>query len=228
MAAKVLIVEDEEGIASLVRDALQEAGIDCVHAGDGPAALTLVGSTCPDLVVLDLVLPGMDGLEVCRRLRGDTRTSHLPIIMVTGRAGEVDRVVGLELGADDYVVKPFSARELLARVKALLRRASPKTIAETKRVGLVELDEARHQLRVDGKQVELTATEFLILNALMSADGRVLGREQLRQAGSGATGGVRLQSRSVDVHMSHLRDKLGPEGRRLVTVKGVGYRFDDT
>jgi two-component system phosphate regulon response regulator PhoB len=223
----VLLVEDERDIADLVRYHVEKAGMRLVHAADGGAALRLARAERPDVALLDLMLPGLDGLEVCRQLRGDAATRRLPIIMLTARGEEVDRVVGLELGADDYVVKPFSPRELLARIRAVLRRVEgPEPPAAGRTAGSLHVDEARHAVTVDGRSVELTAKEFGLLAALMRADGRVLGREQLLETVWGYANAVEIESRTVDVHVRRLRAKLGDEARRIVTVKAVGYRFD--
>jgi two-component system phosphate regulon response regulator PhoB len=223
----VLLVEDERDIAELVRYHVEKAGMRFVHAADGGAALRIARAELPDVALLDLMLPGLDGLEVCRQLRRDAATRRLPIIMLTARGEEVDRVVGLELGADDYVVKPFSPRELLARIRAVLRRVEghgPEPAARA--AGGLRLDEARHAVTVDGRPVELTAKEFGLLAALVRADGRVLGREQLLETVWGYANAAEIESRTVDVHVRRLRAKLGAEARRIVTVKAVGYRFD--
>jgi DNA-binding response OmpR family regulator len=223
----VLLVEDERDIADLVRYHVEKAGMRFLHASDGGTALRLARAELPDVALLDLMLPGVDGLEVCRQLRRDTATRRLPIIMLTARAEEVDRVVGLELGADDYVVKPFSPRELLARIRAVLRRVDGHEPKSTGRVvGTLHVDEARHAVAVGGRPVELTAKEFGLLAALMRADGRVLGREQLLETVWGYANAAEIESRTVDVHVRRLRAKLGAEARRIVTVKAVGYRFD--
>ena len=227
MPVTVLLVEDERDIADLVRYHVEKAGMRLVHAADGGAALRLARAERPDVALLDLMLPGLDGLEVCRQLRGDAATRRLPIIMLTARGEEVDRVVGLELGADDYVVKPFSPRELLARIRAVLRRVEgPEPPATGRTAGALHVDEARHAVTVDGRPVELTAKEFGLLAALMRADGRVLGREQLLETVWGYANAAEIESRTVDVHVRRLRAKLGAEARRIVTVKAVGYRFD--
>jgi DNA-binding response OmpR family regulator len=223
----VLLVEDERDIADLVRYHVEKAGMRVVHAADGGTALRLARAELPDVVVLDLMLPGLDGLEVCRQLRREAATRRLPIIMLTARGEEVDRVVGLELGADDYVVKPFSPRELIARIRAVLRRSDGPVPEPTGRAtGELHVDEARHAVTVGGRPVELTAKEFGLLAALMRADGRVLGREQLLETVWGYGNAAEIESRTVDVHVRRLRAKLGPEARRIVTVKAVGYRFD--
>ncbi len=226
MAIKVLVVDDEKDIVELVRYHSAKAGFECVGAGDGLTALRLVRELQPDVVILDLMLPGLDGLQVCRRLREDPATARLPIIMLTAKAEEVDRILGLELGADDYVVKPFSPRELMARVRAVLRRTREPDGPPVKRIGALELDEGRHRVTVAGSPVELTAKEFALLRALVRANGRVLSREQLLNTAWGYAQAAEIESRTVDVHVRRLREKLGPEARRVVTVKGVGYRVD--
>ncbi len=226
MATKVLIVDDEKDLVDLVRYHLEKEGFDCLQASDGLTALRLVQEQRPGLLVLDLMLPGMDGLEICRQLRRDQMTASLPIIMLTAKAEEVDRVVGLEVGADDYMVKPFSPRELVARVKAVLRRMQASRALPMRQVGTLEVDEARHQVHVGGTPVPLTAKEFDLLCALMRVNGRVLSREQLLEAVWGYPDASEVESRTVDVHIQRLREKLTGEAGRIVTVKGVGYRFD--
>src|SRR5262245_17004625 len=226
MATRVLVVDDEKDILELVRYHAQKEGFECLPARDGATALRLAREHRPDVVILDLMLPGLDGLEVCRQLRQDPATRRLPIIMLTAKAEEVDRVVGLELGADDYVVKPFSPRELMARVRAVLRRVHEPGPGAVTRVGALALDEARHAVAVRDSPVELTAKEFALLVALVRAGGRVLSREQLLDTVWGYANAAEIESRTVDVHVRRLREKLGSEARRLVTVKGVGYRFD--
>jgi DNA-binding response OmpR family regulator len=223
----VLLVEDERDIADLVRYHVEKAGMRFLHAADGGTALRLARAEAPDVALLDLMLPGLDGLEVCRQLRRDAATRRLPIIMLTARAEEVDRVVGLELGADDYVVKPFSPRELVARIRAVVRRfEAAEASAERRVTGNLHVDEARHAVTVDGRPVDLTAKEFGLLAALMRVNGRVLSRDQLLETVWGYANAAEIESRTVDVHVRRLRAKLGPEARRIVTVKAVGYRFD--
>ena len=226
MATDVLVVEDEPDIRSLIVHHLEREGFRCRTAGSGGEALARVRSSAPDLIVLDLMLPGMDGLEVCRRLRGDAATAGLPIIMLTAKADEVDRIVGLELGADDYLAKPFSPKELVARVRAVLRRAQPGETTPVLSVGAVSLDSARHVVTVGGRAVELTPKEFDLLHALLAAAGRVLSREHLLNRVWGYARADEIESRTVDVHIRRLRAKLGAEERRIATIKGVGYRFD--
>ncbi len=226
MALKALIVDDEQAIVDLVRHHLEKEGMLCFEASDGDAALRLAREHRPDLMLLDLMLPGVDGLEICRLLRRDQSTASIAIIMLTAKAEEVDRIVGLEMGADDYVVKPFSPRELVARVKAVLRRGHAPSTDVLRRVGALEVDEAKRQVRVEGKRVELTVKEFDLLCALMQAKGRVLNREQILESVWGYANAVDIESRTVDVHIRRLREKLGQESERVVTVKGVGYSFE--
>jgi DNA-binding response OmpR family regulator len=226
VATTVLLVEDERDIAELVRFQLEKEGVRCVVASDGATGVRLARTERPDLVILDLMLPALDGLEVCRQLRRDPATQRLPIIILTARAEEVDRIVGLELGADDYVAKPFSPRELAARVRAVLRRVHEPSATAPRTAGALRLDEARRSVTVAGQAVALTAKEFDLLAALMRADGRVLSREQLLEAVWGYPHAAEIESRTVDVHVRRLREKLGPEAGRVVTVKAVGYRFD--
>jgi len=226
MAAMVLVVDDEKDLVELVKYHLEKEGLKCLEARDGETALQLAKERTPDLMVLDLMLPGVDGLEVCRKLRKDPKTSSIAIIMLTAKAEEVDRIVGLEMGADDYMVKPFSPRELVARVKAVLRRGQGQDMPSIKRVGTLEVDEGKHQVTVNGTVVELTVKEFDLLCALMRANGRVLNRDQILETVWGYSNAVDIESRTVDVHIRRLREKLGNEYTRIVTVKGVGYRFE--
>jgi phosphate regulon transcriptional regulator PhoB len=225
---QVLVVEDEPDIRDLIVLHLAREGFRCRTAGSGPDALSEVRAARPDLVVLDLMLPGLGGLEVCRRLRAERGTASLPIIMLTAKADEVDRVVGLELGADDYVVKPFSPKELVARVRAVLRRARPAAAvgAPVLRVGSLRLDPDRHLVTVGERSLTLTPKEFDLLQSLMESAGRVLSREQLLARVWGYVHAEEIESRTVDVHVRRLRAKLGGEGRRIATVTGVGYRLE--
>jgi DNA-binding response OmpR family regulator len=224
---RILVVEDESRIARLVRDYLEHAGFEVLVAGDGEVALASARRSRPDLVVLDLGLPGRDGLDVARTLR---QTSTVPIVMLTARGEEIDRVVGLELGADDYVVKPFSPKELVARVRAVLRRTDAARAggSEVLRVADVEVDVPRMRVSVGGRPVELTSTEFQLLAVLVREPGRVFTRGQLLDA----VHGVAFDSyeRAVDAHVKNIRRKLEPtpgRPRYLLTVHGVGYRFAD-
>ncbi|GJL59401.1 MAG: DNA-binding response regulator [Nitrospirales bacterium] len=226
MATTVLVVDDEKDLVELVKYHLEKEGLKCLEARDGETALQVARERTPDLMVLDLMLPGVDGLEVCRKLRKDPKTSSIAIIMLTAKAEEVDRIVGLEMGADDYMVKPFSPRELIARVKAVLRRGQGLDMPLIKRVGALQVDEGKHQVTVEGTVVELTVKEFDLLCALMRANGRVLSREQILETVWSYSNAVDIESRTVDVHIRRLREKLGREYTRIVTVKGVGYRFE--
>jgi phosphate regulon transcriptional regulator PhoB len=226
MAQDVLVVEDEPDIRDLVVHHLEREGFRCRTAATGTAALREVRARTPDLLVLDLMLPELGGLEVCRRLRADPATAAVPIIMLTAKADEVDRVVGLEMGADDYVAKPFSPKELVARVRAVLRRARPVAAARPLSVGPVTLDPERHRATAGGRPLELTPKEFDLLQALLEAAGRVLSRELLLNRVWGYARADEIESRTVDVHVRRLRAKLGEAGARIATVKSVGYRFE--
>jgi phosphate regulon transcriptional regulator PhoB len=226
MASRVLIVEDERDIRDLIVLHLQRDGYEVASASTGEEGLAQVRHSPPDLLILDLMLPAMSGLEVCRRLRQEQGTATLPIVMLTAKADEVDRVVGLELGADDYVVKPFSPKELLARVRAVLRRSRPGPEVAPMTFGALTIDPGAHRVSVRGEEVALTPKEFDLLRALATARGRVLSRELLLDQVWGYARSEEIESRTVDVHVRRLRVKLGAEGRRILTVKSVGYRFE--
>jgi two-component system phosphate regulon response regulator PhoB len=222
--SKVLVVDDEPDVLDLVSYNLGQAGFAVETAVDGADALRKARAAAPDLILLDLMLPEMDGLEVCKLLRRDPKTSAIPIIMLTARAGEIDRIVGLELGATDYVPKPFSPRELVLRVKKRLEErqalAAPQTFFT---FGALQLDISRHLVTVKGKRAELTATEFKLLAVLVQRMGHVQSREQLlRDVWEYET---HIDTRTVDTHMRRLREKLGVAAKFLDTVRGVGYRF---
>jgi len=222
---KILVVDDELKIARLVRDYLVEAGFDVVTAADGPGAVASARSEKPDLIVLDIGLPGMDGLDVTRHIRGRSTT---PIVMLTARTEETDRIIGLELGADDYVVKPFSPRELVARVKAVLRRSIGQVGQQVIRVRNLTIDLDRRSVMRDGSPIELTTTEFDLLTSLASQAGRVFTRAQLLDAIRGVS--FESYERAVDSHIKNLRKKLEPapdHSSYIETVYGVGYRFND-
>jgi two-component system alkaline phosphatase synthesis response regulator PhoP len=230
MARTVLVVEDEPKIREVVRDYLVDAGFSVTTAADGPSALDRARAVAPDLVVLDLGLPGLDGIDVARELH---RRSSVPIIMLTARGEEVDRVLGLELGADDYLVKPFSPRELVARVRAVLRRtttvASDDDAARPVRVGDVTVDPGRRTVTVAGRAVDLTATEFDLVAHLARQPGRVFTRAQLLDVIHGVA--VDSYDRVIDAHVKNVRRKLEPDPHRpryLLTVHGVGYRFAES
>jgi DNA-binding response OmpR family regulator len=222
--SKILVVDDEPEAVDLLEFNLKQAGFDVVTAADGVEALKKTRAVLPNLIVLDLMLPEIDGLEVCKILRRDPSACRIPIIMLTAKATELDRIVGLELGADDYITKPFSPRELVLRVKKILERGrAPEAEADTLKVGELLIDVPRHQVKWRGKQIELTATEFKLLTLLAQRRGRVQSRDQLLRDVWEYNSLV--DTRTVDTHMRRLRDKLGPAGRPLETVRGVGYRF---
>jgi two-component system phosphate regulon response regulator PhoB len=221
---KILVVDDEPDAVELVEFNLKQNGYDVVTAADGEEALEKARAVLPDLIILDLMLPEVDGTEVCKILRRDQRTQAIPIIMLTAKAAEIDRVLGLELGADDYVTKPFSPRELILRVKKLMRNLST-TEEKLDRIEWKELmiDVPRHEVRVKGKSVDLTATEFKLLTTLAQRRGRVQSRDQLLHDVWEYENVI--DTRTVDTHMRRLREKLGPAAKYLDTVRGVGYRF---
>lgn len=224
MKTKILVVDDEPDVVELVNFNLKEAGYDVVTATDGEEALKKTRAVLPSLIILDLMLPEVDGLEVCKILRRDPQTSGIPIIMLTAKAAEIDRILGLELGADDYVTKPFSPRELVLRVKRLLRsEPAPEKKMEQIIWKELALDVPRHQATVKGRAVDLTATEFKLLTVLAQRRGRVQSREQLLQDVWEYDN--LIDTRTVDTHMRRLREKLGPASKYLDTVRGVGYRF---
>ena len=220
MSLRVLHIDDDARFAELVAKYLAQNGIQVVHAGDGGRGLAALDGTF-DAVLLDVMMPGLDGLEVVRRIRAK---SNVPVLMLTAKGDETDRVVGLELGADDYLAKPFSPRELLARLRAVLRRAQPDAVSAQIAVGDIAIDTTAREVRRDGQRVDLTALEFDLLVTLARRAGRVISREALlAQAGRDD---VSVDERAVDVHISHLRRKLGDDARapkRIRTVRGVGY-----
>ena len=226
MAGRVLIVEDEPDIRDLLAFHLEREGYHVTRSKTGADALRQVRARPPDLVLLDLMLPELGGLEVCRRLRQDPRTASVPIVMLTARGEEVDRILGLELGADDYIVKPFSPKEVVARVRAVLRRAGARDSGAPVVSGRLAIDPDRHTVHVDTAAIELTPKEFDLLRALAEARGRVLSREFLLDRVWGYASAGEIESRTVDVHVRRLRMKLGDEGQRITTVKGVGYRLE--
>jgi len=223
----ILVVEDEEDILELIRYNLEREGYKVSGVGTGDAALVSARAQLPDLILLDLMLPGMDGLEVCKLLKMDRHLRHIPVVMVTAKGEEADIVAGLELGADDYIPKPFSPRVLLARVRAVLRRRAraPLEADEPIRVHELEIIPGRHEVLVSGRPVELSHTEFRILHFLARRPGWVFTRYQIVEAVHGSD--YPVTDRSVDVQMVSLRRKLGKAGRYIETVRGVGYRFKD-
>jgi len=222
----VLFIEDDKNIVELVKYNLEQEGFRVLTAVTGLAGLEKALKEKPTLVLLDLMLPEMNGLEICKTLKLNTKTRFTPIIMLTAKGAESDKVIGLELGADDYMTKPFSPRELMARIKAVLRRSMEKPAEEILRSGTIELDITKHELRLKGKPVEVTAKEFELLGILMSSKGRVLTREILLSKVWGYENSSNIETRTVDMHIGQLRKKIGKEAERIVTVKSVGYRFD--
>ena len=227
MREKILIVEDEKDIIKMLEYNLKKEGFKVIDARDGEDALDLAVRAYPDLILLDLMLPGIDGLEVCKSLKKEAKTASIPIIMLTAKSQESDKVVGLELGADDYITKPFSPRELIARIKAVLRRATEKEkLPEIFQAGDLRVDFARISVAVKGKAVTLTAKEFELLKTLLKAKGRVLSRDYLLDTIWGFDHAMEIQTRTVDVHIRTLRKKLKSEAGKIVTVKNYGYRFE--
>jgi two-component system phosphate regulon response regulator PhoB len=226
MKPKILVVDDEPEAVELVEFNLRQAGFEVVTAADGTDALKKARALLPSLIVLDLMLPEVDGLEVCKMIRRDPATAAVPIVMVTARAAEIDRILGLELGADDYITKPFSPRELILRIKKILQRSQIATEEPTiLKFGELVIDAPRHLVSWHAKQIDLTATEFKLLTILAQRRGRVQSREQLLRDVWDYNSLV--DTRTVDTHMRRLREKLGPAARLLDTVRGVGYRFTE-
>lgn len=223
MKPKILIADDEPDVVELVAANLRTAGFEVLKAEDGPSALAVVREQAPQLLILDLMLPGMSGLEVCRVLKGDSATSAIPIVMLTAKAEEVDRIVGLELGADDYVTKPFSPRELVLRVKSVLRRNQNEPSDGLLSLKDIVLDRKRMQVLVEGKPVDFTATELKLLTLLMERRGRVQSREVLLNDVWGYESVI--DTRTVDTHVRRVREKLGASADCIETVRGFGYRI---
>ena len=226
MKAKVLVVEDDHDIAELVRLHLVRAGFETDLVTSGDEVLPRLREARPDLVVLDVMLPGLSGLEVCRLVRADAELAAVPIVMVTARVHEEDRVAGFEIGADDYVTKPFSPRELVARVQAVLRRTKSLAAEQVVNICSISIDLASHEVACEGQEVRLTAKEFLLLRYFIEHQGRVLSRDRLLSDvwGYRYTGGTR----TVDVHVRRLREKLPVLVQQIVTIKQFGYKFVDT
>ena len=222
---RILVIEDDEDIQELIRFNLEKEAYKVSCRGTAEDGLKALGVRLPDLILLDLMLPGMDGLTACRRIRAEENTRHVPVIMVSAKGSEADVVTGLELGADDYITKPFSPRVLLARVRATLRRAgeSDNDSGEVMRRGEIEIDNLHHEVRLAGKPVELTLTEFRVLEALARRPGVVFTRYQIVDAVKGED--YPVTDRSVDVQIVGLRKKLKKYGKHIETVRGVGYRF---
>jgi DNA-binding response OmpR family regulator len=223
----VLVIDDEADLIELVRYNLEKEGFNVIGAGDGETGIALAIKQKPDILLVDLMLPNMDGLDVCRMLRADAATSHIPIIILTAKASESDRVVGLELGADDYVTKPFSTRELTARIKALMRRS----MGNVQPLGMIRhgnlsIDSASHEVRCGNKMLDLTATEYRLLQFLASHPGSVHSRASIINSALGND--ITVLKRTIDVHIMSLRKKLGRCGEWIETVRGFGYKFRET
>ena len=224
----ILIVDDEEDILELVQYNLQKEGYSVICSANGAEALSKARNKLPDLIVLDLMLPGLDGLEICKLLKADQKTSHIPIIMLTAKGEEADVITGLEVGADDYIAKPFSPKVLVARVRTALRRKASKLATEDQAVlklHEITIDPGRHEVSVKGKVVELTFTEFRLLQTLAKRPGNVFTRYQIVDAIRGSD--YPVTDRSVDVQVVSLRKKLGSAGKYVETIRGIGYKFKD-
>jgi DNA-binding response OmpR family regulator len=226
MQHKILVVDDETDVLEMLSINLRTSGFNVIVVDEAAAALARVRAEMPALIILDLMLPNMSGLEICKVLKSDAATRHIPIIMLTAKAEEVDKIVGLELGADDYVTKPFSPRELILRVNRSLRRSKEKVPGVEKlTIGELVLDHGRHEVLVQGKPVELTATEFKLLALLMERRGRVQGRDRLLNDVWGYESII--DTRTVDTHVRRLREKMGPLASYIETLRGVGYRIGE-
>ena len=222
-----MIIEDEKDIVRMLDYNLKKEGFRVFAANNGEDGLDKARKEHPDLILLDLMLPEMGGLEVCKAVKNDTKTAAIPIIILTARAQEADKIVGLELGADDYVTKPFSPRELIARIKAVLRRVKEKEkLPEVFKIGDMVIDFSKIMVSIKDKPIELTSKEFELLKILIKAKGRVLSRDYLLDTIWGFDQALEIQTRTVDVHITTLRKKLKNESKRIVTVKNYGYRFE--
>lgn len=222
----ILVADDDRDIQEMISRNLISAGFPVIRAEDGADALSKARTQHPALAVLDVMMPGLSGLDVCRLLKADHNTSNIAIMMVTARSEEIDRLLGFELGADDYVTKPFSPRELVLRIRSILRRKSePEAKTNFLQVGPIAIDRERHRVSVNGQETELTAIEFKLLSTLMERVGRVLTRETLLSAVWGME--TNVESRTVDTHLRRLREKLGAAGEQIRTVRGFGYRIDE-
>ena len=225
MTKRVLVIEDEPDLRSTLEFNLKSENYKVTTASDGESALAEISKNIPDLILLDLMLPDMSGLEICKKIRGESFSDKVSIIMLTAKGEEVDRVVGFELGADDYVVKPFSVRELMLRVSSILKRSKEKASNDEKIViGDIEINLASHRVFISGIEVELTAKEFELLKYLTERNGRIQTRELLLEHVWGYNNSV--TTRTVDTHIKRLRSKIGEVGTRIETVRGVGYRFN--
>ena len=228
MKKLVAVVDDEKDILNLITHHLKREGYQVKPFQSGKDFLLYINSVPPDLVLLDIMLPGMDGLELCRILKSKPQTQSIPIIMITAKSTEADIVVGLELGADDYIVKPFRTRELVARVKSILRRYAMKNLGDgTLRIGPLSINPASYEVSVDSQKIDLTTTEFRILETLGETEGKVFTRDQLLKRKT-LWGDERVVfDRTIDVHIKNLREKLGSAGKMIKTVRGIGYKLEE-
>ncbi len=222
----ILVIEDEKNIQELLKFNLEEEGYRVLCASTGDRGLEAAGREKPDLIVLDVMLPGVSGTDVLKSIRAHSKIAATPVLMLTARSQESDKVLGLELGADDYVTKPFSPRELSARVKALLRRAEPPKSSAVLKAGALQMDCEKHIVTLKNKPLELTHKEFNLLRVLLEARGRLLTRDQLLDRVWGYTAAEHIETRTVDMHVGQLRKKLKDEADRIITVKNEGYRFE--
>ena len=223
---RILIIEDDKHISKLMRYNLEKAGYDCETTITGEDALDILDKQAIDLIILDIMLPKMDGLETCKQIKQDKKLSSIPIIMLTAKGEEVDRIVGFELGADDYIVKPFSVRELTLRIKAILKRGVPKkSVKEILNVCGLKIDIPRHKVTIGKKEIKLTFMEFKLLLLLLQRKGRVQSREQLLEDVWEL--GADVTTRTIDTHVKRLRQKLGNKGKLIETIRGLGYRLND-
>ena len=222
---RVLVVEDEKAIAELISVNLHHHGMSAVLAEDGDAAQAAIDDVLPDVILLDWMLPGQSGLVLAKRWRSDPRTKHTPILMLTARGDEPDKIAGLDAGADDYITKPFSTQELMARIRSVLRRRAPQQAEDAVTIGQLHLDGATHRVTFAGEPVKMGPTEFKLLNFLMHHTERVHSRSQLLDKVWGDH--VFIEERTVDVHVKRLREALGEAGAMIETVRGVGYRFNN-
>lgn len=223
---EILIIDDEKDIVDAIEYNLKTEGYKALKAYDGQVGIKISKDKMPALIILDLMLPLVSGIEVCKALKNDPQTKNIPIIMLTAKGSETDRVLGLELGADDYIIKPFSMRELLARIKAILKRYKKETVEKSMmKFPDLEIDEEKHVVKVLGKPIGLTAKEFALLKFLAENEGRVFGRDRLLDSVWGID--VAIETRTIDVHMRRLREKLGKAGKHLHTLRGVGYKFSE-
>jgi len=226
VSEKILIVEDDKHISKLVKYNLEKAGFVCIVTPTGEGALEALNKHSVDLIILDIMLPKMDGFQVCKQVRQDGKFSAIPIIILTAKGEEVDRIVGFELGADDYVVKPFSPRELVLRVKAILKRKEvPESAGDILRAGELVIDITRHKVTVNKKEIQLTLMEFKLLTVLMQRRGKVQSRDRLLDDVWDISADV--TTRTIDTHIKRLRQKLGKAGKFIETVRGLGYRFSE-